>query len=92
MLMRSSNPVLKHDMFQSGVKTGSETMTIQGTVNKCFIMLALILITASWTWSLFFSKGAAAVSPFIFIGAIGGFIAGLVTYFKQDLAYISAPV
>ena len=92
MLMRSSNPVLRHDMFKSGVKSDTKTMTIQGTVNKCFILLLIVLATAAYTWSLFFSQGVVAVRPFIFIGAIGGLIAGFVTYFKQQLAYISAPI
>lgn len=50
-MFRSSNPALSSKIFsQSQSLSGGGAMTIQGTVNKCFIMLFLIFLSASWVW------------------------------------------
>lgn len=68
-------------------------MTIQGTVNKILLMLILVLIPAAWTWNLFFETGdPSVVSPWLFIGIIGGFIVALVTIFKKQWAMVTAPL
>jgi uncharacterized YccA/Bax inhibitor family protein len=68
-------------------------MTIQGTVNKTGIMLALLLLTAGWSWNLFFTSGdPAAVMPWVWGGLIGGFIVAMVTVFKKTWAPITAPL
>ena len=36
-------------------------MTLQGTVNKVGISLLLVLLTASYTWSQYFSYGPQAI-------------------------------
>jgi len=51
--MRSENPALNDKAFVVNVET-DERMTLGGTVNKTAILLALVLITAAWTWSKFF--------------------------------------
>ncbi len=92
--MRTANPVLGAKTFEvitPGVDAG--TMTIQGTVNKTGIMLALLLLTAGWTWNLFFTSGdPAAVMPWFWGGLIGGFIVAMVTVFKKTWAPITAPL
>ncbi len=92
--MRTANPVLGAKTFEAitpGVDAG--TMTIQGTVNKTGIMLALLLLTAGWTWNLFFTSGdPAAVMPWFWGGLIGGFIVAMVTAFKKTWAPITAPL
>jgi uncharacterized YccA/Bax inhibitor family protein len=68
-------------------------MSIQGTVNKTAVLLALALLTAGWTWNLFTASGnAAAVGPWLMAGAIGGLVVALVTTFKQAWAPFTAPV
>ena len=51
MRMRTYNPALNTKVFQQaqGLATG-DTMTLQGTINKSFIMLALVIMSAAWIW------------------------------------------
>jgi uncharacterized YccA/Bax inhibitor family protein len=92
--MRTANPTLNDKVFTAyGRARAEQAMSIQGTVNKTAILLALVLLSAGWTWNLFTSTGdAAAVSPWLLGGAIGGFVVALVTTFKQAWAPFTAPV
>jgi uncharacterized YccA/Bax inhibitor family protein len=67
-------------------------MTIQGAVNKTGILLILVLVTAGYTWNLAFTSGVGAVNPYIWGGAIGGLILGLITAFKPTWAMVTAPL
>ena len=55
-MMRSGNPVLNSKTFD--IAPAGERMTIGGTVNKTAILLALVLITAIYTWGRFYSDAA----------------------------------
>ena len=90
-LMRSSNPVLKEGAFAGKVITG-EAMTIQGTVNKTGLLLFFVVVAAAWTWGLGHSETPEAALPWMFGGAIGGFVMALVTVFKQTWSPITAPI
>lgn len=90
--MRSGNPALSDHAFR-GLERAGERMTLGGTVNRTAIMLALMLITAGWTWNQFYSGGdPAAVMPYMWLGIIGGLIAALVTAFKKTWAPVTAPI
>lgn len=96
--MRTANPALNKKTFVNlGYAEGTSQMTLQGTVNKTLIMMALLLIAASFTWRMFFSsadqvEGARAVMPWMIGGVIGGLIVGLITIFKKTAAPITAPI
>jgi uncharacterized YccA/Bax inhibitor family protein len=92
--MKTSNPAFAGNTFTvNGVAVGyGPTMTISGTVNKAGILMVLVLATAAWTWSQFFTNGPAAVGPYTLLGAFGGFIAAMVTIFKKEWAPVTAPV
>jgi uncharacterized YccA/Bax inhibitor family protein len=89
--MRSGNPVLKSDTFD--IAADGERMTLGGTVNKTAILLALVLITAIYTWGRFYTTGnPAAIMPLVWTGAIGGLVMCLVTVFKKEWAGVTAPI
>ena len=68
-------------------------MTTQGTINKAGILLLCVLAPALWTWSQFFStRDLSMIGPYIMIGALGGFVMGLVTSFKKEWAGVTAPI
>ena len=99
--MRSGNPVLKDDTFLdlgSGtvVRGDAGTMTLNGTVNKTAFLLVLTLAGALFSWSQFSAAMAAgnpgAIMPYVWGGAIGGFIVALVTIFKKAWSPYTAPV
>jgi uncharacterized YccA/Bax inhibitor family protein len=87
-MMRTSNPALREDAFrQVAAVDPAGTMTIQGTVNKTFILLLLAFFTASWVW-----RDPAGMLPWLGVGAIGGLITALITVFKKEWAPITAPL
>ena len=94
-MMRTANPALNDKAFEgyAPATVGAQSMTLQGTVNKTGIMLVLLLLTAGWTWKLFFAAGnPAAIMPYLIGGGIGGFVVGLVTIFKKTWAPVTAPL
>ena len=93
MFGRSGNPALSDSTFRSeGIVTG-KSMTLQGTVNKTGILLGILVLTAVYTWNLFFQTGnPAAVMPIATGGAIGGFILAMVTIFKKAWSPYTAPI
>lgn len=91
--MRSGNPALNQNTFEGLRTENSEAMTINGTVNKTAMLLAIVVICALYTWSKVQSiDGAASAMPLILGGLIGGFIVALVTIFKKTWAPVTAPL
>lgn len=91
--MRTANPALNAKTFErSGYGQFDQSMTIQGTVNKTFLLLVLLVATALWPWSTFFSGKVAQVMPMMWGGMIGGFIIAMITVFKKTWAPVLAPV
>lgn len=87
-MMRSGNPALKGETFTGlGSFDEANSMSIQGTVNKTFILLALVFIGAIWVWG-----NPVRFSPFIGIALLGGFVIALVTIFKKQWAPVLAPI
>ena len=102
-LMRTSNPALNENVFApSRSYSGTDTMSIQGTVNKTFVLLFILLAAAAWVWNKLqqpvtpfgdvVGEMTANVTPFMLAGVIGGFIIGLVTVFKKEWAPVTAPI
>jgi uncharacterized YccA/Bax inhibitor family protein len=94
-LTRTGNPGLNDKTF-AGLPRASvagEAMTLQGTINKSFLLLVVLLAGALWPWSQFFASGnPAAVAPAVVIGLVGGLVFGLIISFKATLApYLSIP-
>lgn len=82
--LRSGNPVLTKSTFNRGLDV-SETMTINGTVNKTAISLFLLIGTGYFTFDV--------INPIILIVCgIGGFITAIVTVFKKQWAPITVPI
>lgn len=91
-MFRSSNPALSEQIFaKQRATTSSEVMTIEGTKYKTFIMLALVVLGAVYTWRLAF-MGSPSVSTWMIVGGIGGFITALITIFSPRNAHITAPI
>ena len=76
--MRTSNPALNDKVFKRSLASQSESMSIQGTVNKSVILLGISVITAIYTWNLFNAENYQALIPYLLVGSIGGFIVALV--------------
>ena len=87
---RSGNPALSASTFTGfGRMEQTESMTIQGTVNKTAISLIIVMVSASYTWGMPVVDGR--FGGLIALGAIGGLITALVTVFKKQWAMYTVP-
>tara|TARA_Y100001970_G_scaffold267420_1_gene357438 strand:+ start:1897 stop:2625 length:729 start_codon:yes stop_codon:yes gene_type:complete len=82
---RSGNPALKANTFKNNPVIGTDTMTIDGTVNKTSICLLIMFFTAFYTWS---NQSPALMM----LGVFGGLIMALITIFKKHLAPKTVPI
>ena len=90
MFGRSGNPTLSDATVADFENVDQKTMTLQGTVNKVGILLALVMLGAAYTWNVYFVTGSpGALMP---IGLFGGMIFALITIFKKNWAMYTAPI
>lgn len=91
---RPGNPLLNDRTFASLPRPGigAGNMSIKGTVDKSFLLLVVLMVSALWPWSQMASGNAQAVSGIMMVGLLGGFVLALVISFKANLApYLSVP-
>jgi len=95
--MSSSNPVLNDDKFRQAAETAhmgggmattgtsAEPMTVNGAINKTFILTAIMLMTTV--------VGFMNPNPlFIWGGAIGGLVVVIISSFKMEWSPTLAPI
>ena len=83
--MRSGNPALNKNTFKNISSTSSDIMTIDGTVNKTFISLMILLFCSYYTFT-------TSNTLFALIGFGGGLITFLITLFKKTLSPYTVPL
>ena len=89
--MRTGNPTLNSNTFSQVASTDSDVMTIQGTVNKSFILIACVMLTSVFTWQQFFA-GSGSIFIYMLVGGIGGLIFSIITFFKKTWAPVTTPI
>ena len=92
--MATSNPAFSKDFFpgyeQVFGESRSTTMTVQGAVGKAFVLLAILMATAAWSWSAAAGQGLAI--GVLATAGIAGFIVAMITMFKPTVAPWTAPI
>jgi uncharacterized YccA/Bax inhibitor family protein len=87
--IRSGNPGLNDRTFAGLPRPAlaSERMTLQGTINKSFLLLIVLLAGALWPWSQYMASGnpGVVVVP-VMVGLIGGLLLALAISFRPTLA------
>src|SRR5271163_1951621 len=92
-IFKTSNPVMKAKTFESVRAFGdTDTMTLNGTVNKTGLLLICVIATSCWNWNLARSGEPGAVGVPLIAGLIGGFIVAMATVFKPNWSPITAPL
>ncbi|MGC8643934.1 MAG: Bax inhibitor-1/YccA family protein [Isosphaeraceae bacterium] len=92
--MATSNPAFSQDIFAGysqvyGVPRSTVT-TVQGTMGKTSLLLAIMSATALWSWhTLAAGQLQLGVIP---VAGIAGFILAMVTIFKPTVAPWTSPV
>ncbi len=87
-MMRTANPALNAKTFDVA-NTGAGVMTIQGTVSRTAMLLALLFASTMLTWN---PSAPQSGTGWIMIGGIAGFITALITVFNKKAAPVTAPI
>lgn len=93
-MMRSGNPVLRADTFSNTTTSfggDNDAMTLAGTVNKSFVVITALLISAGFVWNLHY-QGSPMVMPMMWGGVIGSFVVAIATVFKKEWSPVTAPL
>lgn len=90
-----SNPVLSEkrwsDLTDREATSGSNAMTVNGTVMKTGVLLLVLLLTMGWMFEMFWNNGRpvrAQVMPWMIGGMIGSVAIAVVMMFVKRLAMI----
>ncbi len=87
-MMRTSNPALNDNTFSNLRPAESVSpMTIQGTVNNTITSLALLMLSAYWSW-----QNPGMILPLLLPAVIVGLIVALVTIFKKEWSPFTTPI
>lgn len=90
-----SNPILSEkkwsDLADREATSGSNAMTVNGTVMKTGVLLLVLLFTMGWMFEMFWNNGRpmrAQIMPWMIGGMIGSVVLCLVMMFAQRWAMI----
>ena len=86
--MQTSNPTLKA-FENNSVVIGESAMTVNGTITKTALCLAILFFGAFWSWRVIPTSSATL---WMIGGSIGAFILALITCFKPQVAPITTPL
>ena len=95
--MRTSNPALSAKTFIGQSATGTDRMTIGGTVNKSFLLIAIVIAMAYVAWQSAYPEGwgietQPIIPPWYFPVIIAALVLSFVIIFKKTTAPMLAPV
>lgn len=98
-MLRTSNPALGDRTFSVGSNlVGTDRMTIDGAVNKSFLLIAIVIAMAAWSWHTTmpasgWGENVQPTIPFWYWPVIiGAFIISIIIIFKPTTAPYLAPV
>ena len=90
MRFNSSNPILSESRFADSVVVG-EAATLGQTINRCLILLALVVGSAAFAWTSARS-GSSDIVEKASLFSIFAFFVALVTCFKKEWSGVTAPL
>jgi uncharacterized YccA/Bax inhibitor family protein len=89
MSYNTSNPVLNAKNFE--FSDGQMSTTLMGVINRCLILLAIVVFAASFAWnSQYISVESMASKTVLF--AVAGLVIGIVTFVKKEWAGYTTPL
>lgn len=86
-----ANPAFNNRVFENQ-GSNADAMTVQGSVNKTFVLLLLLMGTAALSWWAAATQGAGAATLCVFGGAIGGLGVAIATIVKPQWSPVTAPI
>ena len=86
----TSNPMLNSRVIEN-VITDSKPMTVQGAINKTMILLAIVVLSGYYTWTLCAQGFADKAMLLATVSAIAGFVLAIIASFNPKSSKITAP-
>lgn len=86
------NPVFNQNVIQRENILEAEPMTVNGAINKTFILLALLLVSSFAVWDMFFKGFADKVAMLGMVGFVGSIISFIVIMVNRKAVSIAAPI
>jgi uncharacterized YccA/Bax inhibitor family protein len=91
--MNTDNPIFSEKIFRTEHSTAYGRMTIDGTINKAILLFLILLIPAAIIWhNIELIIAGGYVMPLMIGGIILGLVFALITIFKKEWAFITAPL
>ncbi len=88
---QSSNPAFSDKVYKGlDFSSSGSLMTVQGTVNKSFLLIVLLVVSAAYSWGNYYE--GTSMMGYMIAGGIGGFIVAMITVFKVKWSPITAPI
>lgn len=87
-----TNPVLNQNIIEKTTSLDSEPMTINGAINKTYILGALLLAASLIVWNLFFQGYTDKVMMLGMAGFVTSIIAFIVIMFNRNVINVAAPI
>ncbi|MDR1129535.1 MAG: Bax inhibitor-1/YccA family protein [Prevotellaceae bacterium] len=91
----SSNPAMKENVFKKVALDSSSTgtMTVKGSVIKTFMLIAMTIFAASFTWyTVFNANNPSSVTPWLWGGLISGIVLALIICFAPKTSPYLSPL
>jgi uncharacterized YccA/Bax inhibitor family protein len=91
--MATANPAMNPAVYlRAGeARTATDVMTVSGTALKTGVLLVILVVTGTYTWSQA-AAGTPLSNGLLLGGLIGGGIVALVTIFAPRTAPVTAPI
>lgn len=86
------NPVFSQNVVERETVLDSEPMTVNGAINKTFILFALLLAASLVVWNLFFQGYTDKAAMLGMVGFVASIISFIVIMFNRKAISIAAPV
>jgi uncharacterized YccA/Bax inhibitor family protein len=92
--MATANPAMNPAVYlRAGhAYSAMSVMTLQGTAIKTALLMAILLVTAAYTWSQSVAGSNTLTYGLLIAGALGGFITALLTVFIPRVSPFTAPI
>jgi uncharacterized YccA/Bax inhibitor family protein len=91
-MFRTSNPMMQEGVLKNQTISAAGQMTVAGTCNKAIVLLAIVVISATYTWGLAAQGFTDKLSYFMFGGLIAGFVLAIVIRFNMHASPVLTPI
>lgn len=86
------NPVFNQNAMERATVLDSEPMTINGAINKSFVLFGLLLLASFFVWDLYFKGFTDKVMMLGMVGFVTSIISFIVIMVNRKVINIAAPV